>query len=179
MMLSMDLARMKGLAMEDVRWLVLHTTGTPNGEDTSAAAVNRYHRKTLGWASIGYHFVIRLDGKIETGRPLTKQGSHCRGINDRSIGLAFSGNGDLHPLTPAQRDSGLDLAMRLCRLYSIDVADVIGHREVNRLVERGVVGSHCITPKSCPGVRVRPVKFRLALADMLHPPPELPYAAAA
>jgi N-acetylmuramoyl-L-alanine amidase len=169
--MSLTFGPLKGLDADRVRWLVIHTAGTPDGQDTSAAAIHAYHRQK-GWSGVGYHFVIRQNGDIETGRPLTKQGAHTYGINDRSIGLAFSGNGDLFPITPEQRESGLDLAFRLCRLYDIDVADVIGHREVNRLVERGIVGSHCITPKSCPGVRVHLVKIRLALADLLHPPPE-------
>lgn len=169
--MMLDFGPMTGLSAENIRWLVMHTAGTPDGDDTSAAAIHRYH-KSKGWAGIGYHFVIRKDGRIETGRPLTKQGAHVYGINDRSIGFAFSGNGDLAPLTPAQTESGLDLAARLCELYRIDVADVIGHREVNKLVQRGIVGTHALTPKSCPGVRVQPVRLRLALANILHPPPE-------
>lgn len=170
-MMPMDLSRMVALEAGAVRWLVFHTAGTPDGNDTSAAAINRYHR-SKGWAGIGYHWLIRKDGKIEAGRSLTKQGAHVAGLNDRSIGIAFSGNGDLHPLTPEQRASGIDLGARLCRLYMIDVADVIGHREVNKLIAEGHVSSTYRTSKSCPGVRVHPAKIRLALADLLHPPPE-------
>lgn len=39
---------LRSLKAEDIRWLVYHTTGTPNGEDTTAAAVHRYHRRELG-----------------------------------------------------------------------------------------------------------------------------------
>lgn len=169
--MSLNFGPMTTLDSRAVRWLVYHTAGTPDGLDTSAAAIHRYH-KGKGWSGIGYHFVIRKDGKIEPGRPLTKQGAHVAGINDRAIGIAFSGNGDLHPLTPAQRESGIDLGARLCRLYMIDVGDVIGHREVNKLIAEGHVSSAYRTPKSCPGVRVHPAKIRLALANVLHPPPE-------
>ncbi|MBP9550733.1 MAG: hypothetical protein KBE34_02250, partial [Veillonella sp.] len=33
-----------------------------------------------GWAGIGYHFVIRKDGTIERGRPLSVVGAHDKGI---------------------------------------------------------------------------------------------------
>lgn len=121
-------SNMKTLDRRAVRWLVFHTAGTPDGADTSAAAIHRYHRREKGWAGIGYHFVIRKDGTIETGRSLTKQGAHVAGLNDRSLAVAFSGNGDIYPLTEEQIKSGLDLGSRLCRLYMIDVEDVIGHR---------------------------------------------------
>lgn len=164
-------SNMKTLDRRAVRWLVFHTAGTPDGADTSAAAIHRYHRREKGWAGIGYHFVIRKDGTIETGRSLTKQGAHVAGLNDRSLAVAFSGNGDIYPLTEEQIKSGLDLGSRLCRLYMIDVEDVIGHREVNKLIERGFVSSVYRTAKSCPGTKVSPRKLRLALANILFPPP--------
>lgn len=171
-MLDMDLAAMRTLDAECVTHLVVHTTGTPNGEDTTAAAVNDYHRRKLGWSGIGYHFLVRFDGTVEPGRPLVKQGAHVAGLNACSIGIAFSGNGDLYPLTPAQLEAGLALGERLVREYGIRLENVIGHREVNNLIEKGLVPTKYRTPKSCPGVRVNMNKIRFALADRLFPPPE-------
>jgi N-acetylmuramoyl-L-alanine amidase len=161
----MDLDKMAPLRAEDIRFIVLHTTGTPRGEDTSAAAVNRYHREVLGWSGIGYTFLVRADGSIEPGRPLTKRGAHVRGLNHCSIGIAVSGNGDLLPWTRPQRASLLELVARLVREYGVEPRDVIGHREAYTIP--GVPD----TGKSCPGTLVSMRLFRKQLVDVLHPPP--------
>jgi N-acetylmuramoyl-L-alanine amidase len=163
--LPMDLDKMAPLRAEDIRFVVLHTTGTPRGEDTSAAAVNRYHRETLGWSGIGYTFLVRADGSIEPGRPLTKQGAHVRGLNHCSIGIAVAGHGDLAPWTPEQRPTLLDLVARLVREYNVEPRNVIGHREAYEIP--GVPD----TGKTCPGVLVSMPRVRKELVDRLHPPP--------
>lgn len=169
-MSALTFGPMKPLAAGNVRWLVYHTAGTPDGIDTSAAAVHAYHR-SKGWAGIGYHFLIRKDGTVEMGRPLVNQGAHVEGINHRSLGIAFSGNGDLHPLTPQQMDAGVALGHRLVSVYRIALEDVIGHREVNALVDDGLVPTRYRTSKSCPGVRVPMHRIRVRLANLLRPPP--------
>ena len=44
-----------------------------------------------GWRDIGYHFVIRRDGTIESGRPLERTGAHVKGHNKDSIGICMEG----------------------------------------------------------------------------------------
>jgi hypothetical protein len=169
----MDLLAMAPLRARDCQYIVWHTLGPqdPNGApvdiDQDAGAINDYHR-SKGWSGIGYHAVVRKDGAIEFGRPLTKQGAHVRGLNHCSLGIAFSGHGDLSPLTPSQWTAGLALTLRLVREYGIEPRNVIGHREAYRIP--GVPD----TGKSCPGVRVSMHKARKALVDLLHPlPPEI------
>lgn len=45
-----------------------------------------------GWAGIGYHFVIRKDGTIERGRPLSVVGAHAQGDNLHTIGICMARN---------------------------------------------------------------------------------------
>jgi N-acetylmuramoyl-L-alanine amidase len=47
-----------------------------------------------GFSDIGYHFVIALDGTVETGRPLSQPGAHCVGHNRKSIGICYIGGVD-------------------------------------------------------------------------------------
>ena len=47
-----------------------------------------------GWSDIGYHYVIRLDGELETGRPIDKVGAHVKGHNKDSIGICYIGGVD-------------------------------------------------------------------------------------
>lgn len=161
---------MTPLKAECVEYVVFHTAGAPNDIDQSAESIHRYHR-SKGWAGIGYHWVIRKNGDVEVGRPVTHQGAHVAGINDCSIGIAFSGNGDISPLTAKQLAAGVKLAARLVLEYGVALDHVIGHREINRLVLNGTVSSKYLTKKSCPGTKVSPAKLRAAVARYLEPDP--------
>ena len=70
----------------DLTKAVIHHTASP---DVSVKEIDRWH-KERGWDSIGYHFVIRADGTIEEGRPLTKKGAHTKGRN-HYIGIVLTG----------------------------------------------------------------------------------------
>ena len=58
--------------------------------DIGASDIDRWHREK-GWMMIGYHKVIKRDGTIEDGRPLSKSGAHVRGMNRQSIGIVLIG----------------------------------------------------------------------------------------
>jgi N-acetylmuramoyl-L-alanine amidase len=108
----------------------------------------------------GYHFLVRRDGTVERGRPLGKVGAHVRGLNSRSVGICFSGHGDLQPLTEAQLRAGVALTVQLLKRYGLGAERVIGHREVNRLVEAGVLGEAYRVAKTCPGRLVDMARVR-------------------
>ncbi len=57
----------------------------------SAADVDLWH-KERGWSGIGYHFLVRKDGRIYRGRPLNKMGAHVSGMNNCSIGICAEGS---------------------------------------------------------------------------------------
>ena len=46
--------------------IIIHCSATRAGQDFTATDIDRWHRQR-GFRSIGYHFVIRLDGTIEPG----------------------------------------------------------------------------------------------------------------
>ena len=81
-------------------------------------------------------------------------GSHVRGLNNQSIGICFSGHGDLQPLTNEQIQSGIELSIKLMEKYNIPAANVIGHREINNLIKAGKLRPEYKTTKSCPGNKV-------------------------
>lgn len=127
-------------------YIILHTAahGTPKKNyDTTAAQIDEWHR-ARDWDCIGYHYVVRLDGTIEPGRPEDKQGAHCRsmGMNRKSLGICFSGHADFHDWTDAQAKAGRILVRELMAKHSIPVANVLGHRETG-------------APKRCPGQLIK------------------------
>ena len=113
----------------NVTSIVVHHTGDAAGDrDTSAEEIHRHHRLVNGWAGIGYHFVIRKDGRIQIGRSIYTQGAHAgAAINPRSWGVVFSGNFDL------AKPTGLQLASwHWLRRYLNEVRPglvVTGHRD--------------------------------------------------
>ena len=70
--------------------LVWHYTATYEDQDIGAVEIDRMHR-ARGWSGIGYHMVVRIDGRVETGRALDRMGSHVKGQNARKLGCVYVG----------------------------------------------------------------------------------------
>jgi N-acetylmuramoyl-L-alanine amidase len=79
--------------MRDIDKIILHCSATPEGRNVSVETIREWH-KARGWSDIGYHYVVMLDGTIEEGRPLERQGAHVRGHNKGSIGICYIGGLD-------------------------------------------------------------------------------------
>jgi N-acetylmuramoyl-L-alanine amidase len=76
--------------MRKINKIILHCSATPEGRHHDVADIRRWHLKR-GFNDIGYHFLIHIDGTVEEGRPLNKQGAHCSGQNRGSIGICYVG----------------------------------------------------------------------------------------
>ena len=116
---------------EETSLIVLHHTGGASGEDPDASEIDAIHRR-LGWAGIGYHFLIRRDGAVEAGRPAFAVGAHAEGVNYESVGVALCGNFCEEEPTAAQIES---CAMLLALLsvsfgFEADEEHIVGHRDV-------------------------------------------------
>ena len=138
--------------------IIIHCSATRAGQDFTAADIDLWHR-ARGFRSIGYHFVIRLDGTIEPGRDVSLDGAHCTGWNRRSIGICYVGGLDKEgrpadTRTEAQREALIRLVEDL-RLVYPDIRQVIGHRDTSP--DRN--GDGIISPnefiKMCPCFDVR------------------------
>lgn len=155
-----------------IRYLVLHTAA--HRGDAGVDEIRRWHVNERKWLDIGYHFVIRKDGTLEEGRPIGYVGAHVAGINSKSIGICFSGHGDYEPFTEAQEDTLMRQAVALHHSYGIMPQRMIGHREVNDLIDQGEVSAQYRTTKTCPGLKVDMDRLRLMFLKALHPlPPKI------
>lgn len=72
------------------KYIVVHNLATSPSMDWGWAEVDRDHR-SRGWLMGGYHYVIKRDGDLQTGRPIEVPGAHCRGHNVHSVAVALSG----------------------------------------------------------------------------------------
>lgn len=69
---------------------IAHWAGTYTNQNLGADEIHQWHLDK-GWSGIGYHYVIRRDGRLQRGRPLDRTGAHsgAYGHNNYSIGITF------------------------------------------------------------------------------------------
>lgn len=129
--------------MREISKIIIHCSDTPEGRDVSTDTIRGWHVNERGWSDIGYHYVILLDGTIDSGRPEERQGAHVAGHNKNSIGICYIGGCDskMAPKdtrTPEQIESMNQLVCELKEKYN---ASVHGHNE--------------FSSKSCPSFDVK------------------------
>ncbi|WP_448955702.1 N-acetylmuramoyl-L-alanine amidase [Labrys neptuniae] len=112
-------------------YLVVHCTATPEGKDFTAADIDRMHRQR-GFTMIGYHYIIRLDGRVEPGRPENAVGAHVEGHNANSVGISYIGGVDAKGKAKDTRTAAQKSAMvRLLKELRIRYPNtkILGHRD--------------------------------------------------
>ncbi|MDP4133553.1 MAG: peptidoglycan recognition family protein [Bacillota bacterium] len=105
-------------------YIVLHHRAGA-GDVTS---IHKLHRYTNLWAGIGYHYYVRKDGSVYTGRPKEKVGAHCSGHNYNSVGICFEGNFQNETMGEKQIKSGKELIAYLRGIYP--GANVVRHKDL-------------------------------------------------
>lgn len=149
--------------------IIIHCTATPAGRPVSVAEIRAWHR-TRGWADIGYHYVVLLDGSVAPGRPEAKIGAHVAGHNEGTLGVVYVGGVGpdgraADTRTPAQREA-LTATVRALIVKYPGVGRVSGHNEY--------------AAKACPSFDVRTDPLAGLVRELrgggrrLAPPPPLP-----
>ena len=82
-----------------------------------------------GWSGIGYHFYVRKDGKVYSGRPINTAGAHTTNYNSVSVGVCFEGNFDKEKMKDVQIKAGQELIAYIKGKYPN--AKVQKHRDFN------------------------------------------------
>lgn len=121
--------------MPKITHIVLHYSATYADQNLTVKDIDLMHRQR-GWQMVGYHYVIRRDGVVETGRPETMVGAHVAGQNTGKIGICCIGGLDratgpdkgVDNRTPAQIESQIALIRDLLKRYP--GAKVVGHRDL-------------------------------------------------
>jgi N-acetylmuramoyl-L-alanine amidase len=123
----------KKLQAASVKYIAVHCSATSPAADIGVNEIDRWHRNR-GFLKVGYHYVIRRDGTLETGRGLDEVGAHVEGFNSESIGVCLVGGVDASKLqkpednfTPAQKETLRQLLMGLKKTFP--AAIIQGHRD--------------------------------------------------
>lgn len=157
--------------MRQIKQIIVHCTATrpdwweKKTINEQVKEVEKWHVVDRGWKAIGYHYLIGRNGEVVQGRPIEMIGSHAKGQNKDSIGIAlFGGFGsdadDLatEHFTPLQLAAAYDLIRKLQGQYNVKNERVIGH---NR-----------ISSKACPGFRVQKWLAGMSLSEATAKKPE-------
>lgn len=130
------MASFKNRASTD--YIVVHCSATAPGMDIGRADIDRWHR-AKGWNGIGYHFVIRRDGTIETGRPRDAIGAHVENWNAVSLGICMAGGVAANGATAENnftQDQWVSLTALLKELQEVyPKATIQGHRDFPRVAK--------------------------------------------
>lgn len=120
--------------MRAINKIIVHCAYTPEGREHDVEDIRRWHVQGNGWADIGYHFVIKLDGTIQKGRPIEKIGAHCKGQNQGSIGVCYIGGmaNDGHTPKDTRTDAQKAALVELIKSLKVSFGSHIkvhGHNE--------------------------------------------------
>jgi len=135
--------------LSNITTLIIHCAATPNGQNFDIHDIDQWHqernfRRGAAFVSpneiklqhVGYHFVITLDGHVQTGRHIDETGAHARGYNNTSIGICLIGTDQF----TEQQWLALKQQVQALQNTFPDI-NIIGHNQIN-------------THKTCPGFDV-------------------------
>lgn len=117
--------------MRKIDKIIIHCSATLEGYDISPSQIREWHL-ARGFKTIGYHFVITLDGRTHVTRSLSQVGAHCKGQNKNSIGICYVGGLDKNgkpkdTRTEAQKNTLRRLVSALKQSYP--KVTIHGHNE--------------------------------------------------
>lgn len=112
-----------------VTHLVLHNSAGDTYASDYAAVVRSYytyHTRSLGWADIGYNWLVDPNGVVYQGRAWKSsteenvQGSHNSGYNANCLGLNIIGNYEVYQPTQTSLDKMAQLMAFLCDKFGLN-----------------------------------------------------------
>lgn len=134
-----------GRRLTSHEYIVWHSLQAPG--DPTAEALIRYDVVGRGYSGPAHHLYVNLKGSVVAGRNIDYQGSHVRGLNDRSIGILFNGDGTEQGLNTPQMETAMSQTIALMKRYGIPSSKVIGHDEAITKVRNGQALKNCPGPK--------------------------------
>ncbi|UZT28671.1 N-acetylmuramoyl-L-alanine amidase [Vibrio phage 033B] len=121
------------------QFITVHCSASKTGRYLTASEIRTMHTRPKsqggnGWSDIGYHAVIRTDGAVEMGRPLTRMGAGVGGHNQNNLHVCLVGGVDsrgrsVDNYTAAQKNALFGLILDWQEQFNIPNEGVKGHRD--------------------------------------------------
>tara|TARA_B100000427_G_C15254313_1_gene483605 strand:- start:151 stop:582 length:432 start_codon:yes stop_codon:yes gene_type:complete len=114
--------------------IVIHCAATKPSMDIGYDEIRKWHVEDNGWDDVGYHYIIKRDGTLQTGRDESMVGSHARQVNGTSLGICLVGGVDdnndwENNFNDEQFETLKTIVLKLKDKYQIE--KIIGHYEVD------------------------------------------------
>lgn len=149
--------------MRKIDKIIIHCAATPNGKPFTIAQIDAMH-KARGFfrnknarrlfnptlSSVGYHFVIEVDGTEKTGRGVDEVGAHVAGHNINSVGVCMVGT---DKFSKHQWASLAKLVSELSSKYPNAI--ICGHRDLSPDKNKDGKITSADWLKICPGFSVQ------------------------
>jgi N-acetylmuramoyl-L-alanine amidase len=132
-----------------IELVVIHCSATPNGKAFTAKDIHQMHLNR-GFAGIGYHKVILIDGTVEMGRPEYWTGAHVSGYNDDSLGICLIGTDRFSE----EQFEALSLELKTYRRKYGANLKITGHRDLSPDLNKDGKITKNEWIKLCPGFDV-------------------------
>lgn len=137
-----------------VNLIVIHCSATKETVDYTFEQCIKDHQ-ARGFKQCGYHYFIRRDGTIHTGRSLDMVGAHVAGHNQASVGICYEGGLDKSGAPKDTRTAAQKEAIKLCIIEAIEYSDkkvkrITGHRDLSPDLNGNGVVEPNEWVKSCP-----------------------------
>lgn len=118
-----------------VNMIVIHCSASREDRNYTFEQCIRDH-KARGFRTCGYHFFVRKDGTVHTGRPLDQAGAHVAMHNRRTIGICYEGGRDSKSepkdtRTYEQKMAILSLIQECIQYSGGNISKIVGHRDLS------------------------------------------------
>ena len=133
--------------------ITIHCSASKNGASVSIEEITKWHI-ARGFHTIGYHFVVDVDGKVKEGRSVDRDGAHVEGANTGNLGICLIGT---DKFSQSQFASLRSLVLGLCWKHDIPYYEVWCHYQFKSAIDAG---------KSCPNIPVQKIISFLHDADL-------------
>ena len=112
--------------------IFLHCSASDNPSHDNLATIKRWHTdpkpRGRGWSDTGYHYFVRKDGTLESGRPIERTPAAQAGHNTGSIAICLHGL-KVDNFTEKQFETLRALCLEINNAYN-GALTFHGHREV-------------------------------------------------
>lgn len=112
--------------MREIKYIVIHCTGAIGNQSTDS--IKKYWRDVKAWKSVGYHYLISMDGSYEQLSPIESPTNGVKGYNATSIHICYKGgSGGIDSRTEQQKET-LEMLVNQMKA-KFPKAEIKGHRD--------------------------------------------------
>jgi N-acetylmuramoyl-L-alanine amidase len=150
--------------MRKIDYIILHCTAGPQSQ--TPEEIQRYWKKSLGWKTPGYHYMIKANGEAVNLQPIEKPSNGVKNHNHNSINISYIGgvvtasddpvNAKGTPIdnrTDAQKKTQVELVNMFHKQFPDAV--ILGHRDFSVDKNRNGLIEPAEWIKSCPSFSVK------------------------